>query len=396
MKIAISTICPHIYFEGRWWSYEPFVLEMNVWGQLFDELIMIAPVEQGPAPAFWAPYDDSTNVSLVPYRRDKGRGLKQSRSSVLEVPTMVYSIVKAVRRAQAVHVRCPGSIGLVSALLVPLLGRRMCAKYAGQWGRYPGEARSVRLQRAILRSAWWRGPVTVYGRNPTDPEKIVSFFTSSLSPDNLARAKAAAAKKTKQNALRVLYVGRLSAAKNTELLVSAVALLRSRQVPIECLIVGDGPERQALETQVSRENLSMSITFTGGRAFSEVLSCYEKADVLVLMSQTEGWPKVIAEAMAFGLVCIASEQGVIPEMLGNGRGIVIPPGSVEALADALQEISARPEEFESMRLRAALWAGQYSLENLRDALKDLLSSYWGMPFDDSLQKVKMQPADFNA
>jgi glycosyltransferase involved in cell wall biosynthesis len=394
VKIAISTICPHIYFEGRWWSYEPFVLEMNVWAQLFDELIMIAPVEQGPAPAFWAPYADAANISLVPYRRDKGRGLKQARSSILEVPMMVAAIVKGVRRARAVHVRCPGSIGLVSALLVPLLGRRMCAKYAGQWGAYPGEAMSVRLQRAILRSPWWRGPVTVYGRNANDPAKIVSFFTSSLSPDNLTRAKAAAHQKPK-NPLRVLYVGRLSAAKNVDMLVSAVAQLVSRQIPIECLIVGDGSEKQALESRVRAQHLGKAITFAGGLTFNEVLSCYEQADVLVLMSQTEGWPKVIAEAMAFGLICIGSDRGLIPEMLGEGRGIVIPPGDVEALATALQDISAHPANFESMRLLGATWASQYSLESLRDALRDLLSSHWGIPFGNSGQKTKMRPADAN-
>jgi glycosyltransferase involved in cell wall biosynthesis len=394
VKIAISTICPHVYFEGRWWSYEPFVLEMNVWAQLFDELIMIAPVEQGPAPAFWAPYDESANISLVPYRKDKGRGLKQARSSILEIPKMVAAIVKGVRSAEAVHVRCPGSIGLLSTLLVPLLGRRMCAKYAGQWGAYPEEALSVRLQRAILRSGWWRGPVTVYGRHPNDPAKVVSFFTSSLSPDNLARAKAAAHKKPK-DPLRVLYVGRLSAAKNVDLLVSAVAQLVSRQVPIECLIVGDGAERQTLEARVRAENLGKSITFAGGLTFNEVLSRYEQADVLVLMSQTEGWPKVIAEAMAFGLICIGSDRGLIPEMLGEGRGIVVPPGNVEALATALQEISTNPERYGPMRLLATTWASQYSLESLGDALRDLLSSHWGIPLANSSQKPKMRPVDAN-
>jgi glycosyltransferase involved in cell wall biosynthesis len=366
---------------------------MNVWGQLFDELIMVAPVEQGPAPAFWAPYDESTKVSLVPYRKDKGRGLKQERSSLLELPRMVYAILKAARSADAVHVRSPGSIGLISSLLVPLLGRRMCAKYAGQWGAYPGEALSVRLQRAILRSPWWRGPVTVYGRNPNDPKKIISFFTSSLSPENLARGREAAGKRTQHRALRVLYVGRLSAAKNVDLLISAMELLIAREVPVECLIVGDGPEKTALEARVGKQNFSGAITFAGGLGFSEVLNCYEQSDVLVLMSQTEGWPKVIAESMAFGVICIGADRGMIPEMLADGRGIVIQPGDIEALAASLQEIAERPENYESMRRRASAWAGQYSLENLKDALKDLLSSQWGIPFDNSCASATMQPAD---
>jgi len=388
VKIAVSTICPHVSFEGRWWSYEPFVLEMNVWGQLFDELIMVAPVEEGPAPPFWAPYDESTKVRLVPYRKNKGRGLKQPRASVFEVPAMVSSIFKAARSAEAFHVRCPGNIGLLSALIAPVLHRRTCAKFAGQWGDYDGEPASVRLQKAILRSAWWRGPVTVYGRHATDSDKIVPFFSSSLSANDLVRAKAAAEGRSIQSPLRVLFVGRLSASKNVDLLLSAAALLRTRKIGIEYVIVGDGPEKEALESQARAQDLGDSVAFVGSRTFDKVLDCYEQADVLVLMSETEGWPKALAEAMAFGLVCIGSAQGLIPEMLGEGRGIVVPPGNVDALAAAIEQIAVRPESFDSMRLRASVWAQQYGLENLKNSLRELLAMSWNVSFEgESLAHV---------
>ena len=92
MKLAIATICPHIFFEDRWWSYEPFVLEMNIWSQLFDELILVGPVEQGPPPAFWSPYQRSEAVSVISYRKDKGRGLQQERTSAWEIPAMISAI----------------------------------------------------------------------------------------------------------------------------------------------------------------------------------------------------------------------------------------------------------------------------------------------------------------
>ncbi len=50
MKLGVATICAHIYHQGQWWSYEPFVLEMNLWADLFDGLVLAAPLDSGPPP----------------------------------------------------------------------------------------------------------------------------------------------------------------------------------------------------------------------------------------------------------------------------------------------------------------------------------------------------------
>lgn len=73
--------------------------------------------------------------------------------------------------------------------------------------------------------------------------------------------------------------------------------------------------------------------------------------------------------MAFGLVCIGSNRGFVPEMLGSGRGLVVPPRDVDALAALLLDIADNPAKYEAMRLQASAWARQYSLEGLRTAIK---------------------------
>jgi glycosyltransferase involved in cell wall biosynthesis len=177
------------------------------------------------------------------------------------------------------------------------------------------------------------------------------------------------------NPLRVLYVGRLSAAKNVNVLISAIATLRAEGVPLRCVIVGEGPRRPALEAQVSSLNLSDCVSFAGGVDFARVLDFYEEAEVLVLASETEGWPKAITEGMAFGLICIGSDRGLVPEILGDGRGIVVPPGDSSALTTAIRKIAEAPQDFQTMRTRAADWTKKHSLESLQLALKELLA-HW--------------------
>lgn len=386
MKLGVATTCQHIFHEGQWWTYEPFVLEMNVWHELFDELVVVAPLDQGPPPKFWAPYQNSNGITVVPYRRDKGSGMNQQTTKLWEIPRMGFAITKAAMMSDAFHLRSPASISLLASLVLPLLQRRRCAKFAGQWTGYPGEPRTVRWQRTILKSNWWASPVTVYGEWPNQPAHVIPFFTSVLNAQQSARAKAAAETKAaadwSNRNLRLLYVGRLSKSKNVHAILDAIAQLKTEGLLIECDIVGEGPEREALETQVASANLRPQVRFTGGVEFDRVLDFYERGDVLALISETEGWPKAIAEAMAFGLVCIGSNRGLVPWMLGVGseatRGVVIQPGDSEALADTLRKIAASPLEYSQMGQRAAAWSGNYSLEGLREALRNLLNQSWNL------------------
>ncbi len=393
MKLGVATTCQHIFHEGQWWTYEPFVLEMNVWHQLFDELIVVAPLDQGPPPKFWAPYKRSAGIKVIPYRRDKGRGMNQEATKLWEIPQMLYAITKAALLSDAFHLRSPASISLLASLVLPLLQRRRCAKFAGQWTGYPGEPRTVRWQREILKSNWWRAPVTVYGEWPNQPPHVIPFFTSVLNAQQSARAKAAAenrhAAHLSNRNLRVLFVGRLSKSKNVHSIIEALAALKADGVVVECDIVGDGPEWEALQRRVTESKLEQQVRFAGGVEFDQVLDFYERADVLILISETEGWPKAIAEAMAFGQVCIGSDRGLVPWMLGVGtpkpRGLVIQPGDAKALAETLRQIISQPLEHFEIGKDAAAWSGNYSLEGLREALRDLLSKHWQIPIGDRLK-----------
>jgi glycosyltransferase involved in cell wall biosynthesis len=80
--------------------------------------------------------------------------------------------------------------------------------------------------------------------------------------------------------------------------------------------------------------------------------------------------------MAFGLVCIGSDFGLIRTFLADGRGLTVTPGDVRELADAIKRVVWAPEEYSGMRLRASEWAQRYSVEGLRDALQRLMAESW--------------------
>jgi glycosyltransferase involved in cell wall biosynthesis len=192
----------------------------------------------------------------------------------------------------------------------------------------------------------------------------------------MERAHAAALRPRSNGPLNVLYTGRLSKAKHVDAVLRAVAVVREAGHLVTATVVGVGPERPALESLAGQLGITDAVEFTGGLTFGEVVSRLECADVLALVSETEGWPKSIAEGMAFGLVCIGSDCGFVPEMLGEGRGLVAPAGDAAALANLLLDIAAHPARYESMRANAAMWAQRFSLEGLREAIRKLLLAHW--------------------
>jgi glycosyltransferase involved in cell wall biosynthesis len=178
--------------------------------------------------------------------------------------------------------------------------------------------------------------------------------------------------------MEVLFVGRLSAAKNVDVVIQAVARLNQPEKVMRLRIVGDGPMRPQLQKLALSVASGDQVIFEGAVPQSRVLDFYEGAHVLVLASETEGWPKAIAEAMAFGLVCIGSNRGLVPQMLGEQRGLVVEPRDVDGLANALRLLVHETNTATTLSRKGAAWAQHFTLERLREALRKQLETTWGV------------------
>lgn len=144
------------------------------------------------------------------------------------------------------------------------------------------------------------------------------------------------------------WVGRLSHEKGIDQLLEAVAACRD--IAFRVVVVGDGPERAAAETYVAAQGLEDCVRFLGARpAAAAEASAF---DVLAISSRSEGLPMVMLEAIGAGAAIVAFAVGGIPEVLDADSAWLVPPGDVQALADALRQAISAPDEAQR-RLHAA-------------------------------------------
>src|SRR5438270_475838 len=141
--------------------------------------------------------------------------------------------------------------------------------------------------------------------------------------------------------LAIGFIGRLVRNKGVDNLLQALALQRGLKWRLT--IVGDGPERERLETLASALRLAARIRWTGGLPAEQIASLWPALDVLVMpLNASNEWREangqILMEAMANEVAVLGTDSGVIPELIADA-GLVVPAGDGQAMASALERLS---------------------------------------------------------
>jgi glycosyltransferase involved in cell wall biosynthesis len=200
-----------------------------------------------------------------------------------------------------------------------------------------------RARRVVVPSAYLRAIALGWGLAP-DRVEVVPNPAPEVGPSP-SRDDARAALGVTGFALGT--AGRLTAQKALGDALEALA----RIPDVELLVLGDGPERGALEGRAAELGLSDRVRFLGAGSRADVIALFRAADVALLTSAWENLPHTLLEALAAGTPVIATAVGGIPEVVRDGEnGLLVPPRDVGALVHAIERV-ARDEG-----LRASLAA----------------------------------------
>lgn len=311
-------------------------------------------------------------------------GNEKIPSAAWETLWMILHLPRAIRRIRPDVLFCAGNSYTVIAVAMQLLMGKACppitAKISNDLVRMdlPAPVRALywrwlriqgrMLTRIVGMAPPMRAEIAQLMRVPNG--RIAIIDDPSLEADDIARlCTARAAAPPKGPGRRFLAIGRLAAQKNFALLLEAFAAMGR---PDDLLaIIGEGGQRRALEAQVQRLGLEGKVRLPGH--ISPLDAELAAADALVLSSNYEGVPAVVAEALAAGIPIVATRCSVsMDEMLGGGRfGLLVPVGDAGALADAMTNIADLDYDQAAAREQAHRFTVEIASQRYRTLMEGL-------------------------
>lgn len=379
MRLLVISHTPHYVANGTIRGWGPTVRELDRLSSLFDETTHLAIRYDEPAPPSSLPYASPTvRLRLLPPAG--GDRLGDKLGILARYPEYLRAMLEEMRRADFVHVRCPANLSLL-ALIVLAMKRAPAyrwVKYAGNWSPSANRPPGYALQRAMLLHNLPRAEVSVNGAWPGQKAHIHSFFNPSFHQADIEQASQTSREKRMEAPLELIFAGRLETAKGVELVVDAARMLREAGVCFNLRLIGDGPQVEDVKSRVAAYHLEEAVHFAGWLPHPQMAEYYRKAHLMLLPSASEGWPKVLSEGMAYGVVPLASTISSIPQNLkafGCGRAL---PQEAAEFAAAVREYAAHPEVWKVESLAGMAAARYFTYEAYLGGVQSMALSTWGL------------------
>lgn len=371
-RFLIITHVPHIYHEGKYYAYSPYVREMNLWLRHVETYVLIAPLLKGKLPsAIDLPYDFNPK-SFRSIDQLFFHSPKHLIHSISGGTRAFKYMIEEMKQASHIHLRCPGNVGLIGCIAqIFFPKKKKTAKYAGNWDPKSIQPLSYRLQKYILRSTFLSSNMKalVYGSWPDQTRNILPFFTASYRDEQ----KVAVNKSFLGNKVRLVFVGVLEQHKSPETAIEVTRILSNQGIPVKLSLCGDGSQKEYLQNLVQKYRLEEKVELKGNVTAEAVQKELSSAHFLVFSSKSEGWPKAVAEAMFWGCIPITTRVSCLADMVGqnNERGYLI-SNQPEKIVSIISQLQKNPKEFEDKSRKAMEWSRQYTLDYFESEISKLI------------------------
>jgi glycosyltransferase involved in cell wall biosynthesis len=373
MKFLIVSYAPHKVYNNGYYSYAPYVREMNLWLKHVDKVRVVAPVIHSPIDPLEQAYVHP-HIQLVEVPSLNFMSAKSALKSFLHIPGILFILFREMYWASHIHLRCPGNMGLLGALVQMFYpAKPKTVKYANNWDRESSQALSYKIQQYLLTNTFLtrNTKVLVYGDWNEKSRNIHPFFTASYTNDKKLPVEIRDIANEAEE-IRLLFVGTLTPNKRPFETIETLESLIAKGVRGSLDLIGDGFQREELEKYVAGKGLQNVVRFQGKQNPDDVIGFFRTAHFLVFLSHSEGWPKVVAESMWWGCLPLTTNVSCVGQMVGNKeRGLLIEPDP-EVVADQIMDLMEAPVLYHNMCQAAMDWSRKFTLERFEEEVVKLL------------------------
>jgi glycosyltransferase involved in cell wall biosynthesis len=322
MILAIISHTEHYYDKfGNIKGFEPTIREINKLKNIFNIIYHIAPIYNGEPPKNFIHYNHN-DIKFVPLRPAGGKSIISKLRIIQYSYHNITVINKICRKVDRIQFRAPTNLGLyVLPYLKWFNKKKYWVKYAGNWGKI-NQPISYLMQMLWLNYVLKKPIVTINGKWLNQKKHIYTFENPCYSVRELNKASELIKAKCYSEKLEICFVGAMEEYKGVHIVIDA--LNKSQQSPMiqKFYFVGSGSEEKKIRKSAEKMN-QLKIDIKGAVSRKTLNQIYAKCHIIILPSKSEGFPKVIAEAISYGCVPIVSNVGSINQYINESNGVVL-------------------------------------------------------------------------
>jgi len=357
-----------------------FPMQMAALSELFESTTLVVPCDAAGNRAGEIPIE-GRNIVISPLSNPSGIGLRRK----LRIPFWLLrnspTLIREVFRADAIHTPIPGDIGTIGMILAFLLRKPLFIRHCGNWF-LPKTTAEFFWKWFMERFAGDRNVFLATGGAVEPPSQrngaIRWIFSTSLKEEELLRCR----RRTSQSPgddLRLIIACRQEKEKGTGIVIESLPMIAEKFPKVTLDVVGDGAALGEWKRMAQSLGVSDRIIFHGKVDHENVIRLLQQAHLFCYpTTSSEGFPKVVLEALACGLPVVTTRVSVLPQLIGSGCGLLIDEVSAREVAQAVEDILLEDGRYVTMSAQAVETAGHYSLERWRDTIGELLRRAWGL------------------
>ncbi len=357
-----------------------FPLQMRAISELFDETSLLVPCIEKSENNGNSPITGK-NLKVAPLSVPKGKGLKRK----LDIPFWLLRngkiIWREIRNSDAVHAPIPGDVGTVGMIFAMLQRKPLFVRHCGNW----------LVQRTLAERFWkWSMETFAGGRNvmfatggtdeaPSSKNADIKWiFSTSLKQENINDAVPRTY--PADGSLKLITACRLEDRKGVDVAIEGLSLILQDYPHAFLDIVGGGSLEKSLKEKVNKLGLSENVRFHGKVEQAKVIELMKQAHIFCFpTSASEGFPKVVIEALACGLPVVTTKVSVLPKLIGNSAsGVLLDKPTGKNVAVAIKKIISKEDGYNEFSKNAINTAKKYSLESWRDFIGENLRKSWNV------------------
>ncbi len=318
-------------------------------------------------------YSDNVNIYFLPL--PKRERLYWRRSEVLRYLLVHHGFLGKYLSRESFDL-CHAFFGFPTGLLAYLHRSRFPYIVSVRGSDVPGYNKRFSLDYMLLRPVLKRiyataGAVTANSRGLCDLyERQFPGFKADVIPNGVDTETFAPQEKIPRDDFQLVTTARLIPRKGINLLIRACRRISQENIPIQCHIIGDGPEEDSLKKLANSLDMSSQIVFHGAMPKDRVAAFLPQCDAFVLPSYAEGMSNAALEAMACGLPLMLTDTGGSRELVDE-NGAVVQTGNDEALAVQLIEWLSHPDSMREMGKRSRERSFDFSWKQTASQYRDL-------------------------